>query len=59
MEVNSACSACTIKQVMHFMGYHLCIPERKFAIRSANQSIRIAWCQERLDWTFDDWLRVL
>jgi len=59
IEMNYACSARTIKWVMHSMGYHRRVPQRKFAIRPAHRPIRVAWCQEQLDWTFDDWLRVL
>lgn len=41
------------------MGYHRRVPRRKFSIRPANRPIRVAWCRARLDWTYEDWLRVL
>lgn len=59
IEMNYACSPDTVKRVMHSMGYHRRVPRRKFGIRPYNRPIRVAWCQERLNWTRDDWLRVL
>ena len=59
IEMNYACSTGTVKRVMYSTGYHQHVPRRKFVIHPANHPIRVAWCQERLDWTFDDWLRVL
>jgi len=57
--MNYACSPITVKRVIESMGYQWCVPRRKFAIQPANRPIRVAWCQERLDWTYEDWLRVL
>ena len=54
-----SCSPQTVETVMESMGYHRRVPRRKFAIRPANKPIRVAWCQERLDWGYEDWLHVL
>ena len=44
---------------MGSMGYHKRIPGRKFNIRPYNKPLRVAWCQERLHWTYEEWKRVL
>jgi len=59
LEMEYSCSPQTVKTVMESMGYHTRVPRRKFAIRPANKPIRVAWCQERLDWGYEDWPRVL
>lgn len=59
IELNYACSPRTIKNVMESMGYHRRVPRRKFGLRPYNKPKRVAWCQERLDWTYDDWKRVV
>jgi len=57
--MNNACSPITVKRIMESMGYNRRMPQRRFAIRPANQPISVAWCQGRLDWTYKDCLRVL
>ena len=59
MEMGYACSPRTVKNVMERLGYHKRIPRRKFSIRPANKPKRVAWCQERLDWTYEEWSRVV
>ena len=59
IEIGSACSARTVGNVMASMGYHKRIPRRKFNIRPADKLLRVAWCQERLHWTYEEWIRVL
>jgi hypothetical protein len=54
-----ACSARTIKNVMASLGYFKRVPRRKFHIRSYNKALRVAWCRARLDWTYEEWKRVL
>ena len=44
---------------MTSVGYHKWIPQRKFNIRPYNKPLRVAWCQERLHWTYEEWKRVL
>ena len=44
---------------MASMGYHKRIPRRKFNIRPYNKPPRVAWCQERLHWTYEEWKRLL
>jgi len=41
------------------MGYHRCVPRRKFGLRPYNKPKRVAWCQQRLHWTYEDWKRVV
>ena len=59
LEMGYACSARTVRNVMVSMGYHKRIPRRKFNIRPYNKPLRIAWCQERLHWTYEEWKREL
>jgi len=59
LEMEYSCSPQTVKTVMESMGYHTRVPRRKFAIRPANKPIHVAWCQEGLDWGYEDWPRVL
>ena len=54
-----ACSPDTIKRVMEGLGYHRQVPRRKFAIRPANKPLGMVWCRQRLNWTYEDWLRVV
>src|SRR5207237_10362558 len=59
LETWYSCSLWIVKSVMESRVYHQWIPRRKFAIRLANKPIRVAWCQERLSWSYEDWLPVL
>ena len=54
-----ACSARTVRNLTAFIGYHKRIPRRKFNIRPYNKPLRVAWCQERLHWTYEERKRVL
>ena len=54
-----ACSARTVRNVMTSMGYHKWILGRKFNIRPCNKPLRVAWCQERLHWPYEEWKQLL
>ena len=45
--------------IRHRETAHKRIPRRKFNIRPYNKPLRVAWCQERLHWTYEGWKRVL
>jgi len=59
LEMGYACCPRTVKAVMEGLGYHRRVPRRRFVIRPANKPLRVAWCQARLNWTYEDWMRVL
>lgn len=54
-----SCSGDLIRSTLSSMGYHKRIPRQKFGIRPYNAIRRVEWCQQHLDWTYDDWVRVL
>jgi len=54
-----ACALCTVKRVMHEMGYHKRVPRKNFHVSPENKPKRVAWCQERLHWTKEEWKRVI
>ena len=59
LEMGYACSVRIVKNVIASIRYRKQIPRRKFNIRPYNKPLRVAWCQERLHWTYEEWKRVL
>ena len=59
MEVGCAGSARPVRNVVASVGYHKRIPRRKSNIRPYNKPLRVAWRQERLHWTYEEWKRML
>ena len=53
------CSGDTIKRVCQRLGYFKRLARRKFGISLKNQALRLQWCLEHRNWTYDDWFRVL
>jgi transposase len=59
IEMGYACDPKTVRNVLKSMGYHKRVPRRKFHVRPDNRPKRVAWCQERLHWTKEEWKRVI
>ena len=54
-----SCHPSHIRDILASRGYHKCIPRRKWGIRVENQLKRVKWCQDRLGWGYDEWLRTV
>lgn len=58
-EMGYACSARTVQNAMQKMGYTKSVPRKRFHVSAENKKKRVAWCQERLHWTREEWKRVI
>lgn len=50
------CSLDLVRKVIASMGYHKRKPRQNFGVQLQNQAKRVQWCQERLHWTYEEWL---
>lgn len=49
----------TIWRILRQVSYRKTKPTRKLGLNAAQKAARLKWCLEHVDWTLEDWKRVI